>query len=597
MQNAAQFNQDDMSASTADHGHADKYRALDEMSDVASSAMGGSQHGSVGDGKDESETSKNSMGSATALRNLRHLRTTRKRIPGGAAAKLIGRSVDAEDGSRLVEQYISDDGGMEVVAPTDELDSIRQKAKEEFKIGTQSNRRYHTPQQRRPDPTIERTMSEVSLPSILNRSEVFHESAAAAVVSLLSPRSNRAMSDAGSVAGAASVFSVQSPDRTPRSPPLSPPRSPFKEPLSSAFQPPPKRDDGVSVVSCGTAPSSMVGGPGDDDNNFERFDTPRSPTEQPLLTPKAEKRVEEMASNMKDPSKKLSDLLSAIASPEDRNLDRGYMVRRKNACGALQVLTAKKIHRVKICWTLGVLPALTSVLEDAGDEGLEVAYPDIRTRLEYIEARKRAIASLMNLSMPPENRLAVFHSPQLVSSVVQVIIDDDEESRRGCCAVLAYLGKTPENRILMVQVPGLIDAITGVIKPKPARDDDESSAGSGSHTDDEPGFGASTSGTVSGTASGEATDHNESFFSEEEKENGSTVESSTFGTSPTETLGEAAARYDNDPNEFLHGARQNIFALLFHLVKEKDNAVSFVKTSDLINVILSTAVLPFTLIC
>ena len=575
-----EYKHDDASTSIAGDRYADKYRAVDEISDVASSAAGESQNGSTAgdDVKAGTATSNHSISSPAALRNLRHMRTTRKRVPGGAAAKLIGRSADASsDSNRLQEQYINEDGGLEVVAPTVELDTIRQKAKEEFKMGTTSNRRYHTPQPRRPGQTIEHTMSEASLPSILNRSEVFHESAAAAVVSLLAPRSGKAMSDAGSVFSTRShTDDTPGSPRSPRSPPLSPSRSPTKGAQSSAFQPPPKRDDGANVISFGTAPPGMMADPSND-NNFERFDSVRSPTEQPLLSQKAEKIVDEMASKMRDPNKTLSDLLSAIASPEDGNLDRGYMVRRKNACGALQVLTAKQVHRVKICWTLGVLPALTSVLEDAGDEGLEHAFPDVPTRLEYIDARKRAIASLMNLSMPKENRLAVFHSPQLVSAVIQVIDEDTEESRRGCCAVLAYLGKTPENRILMVQVPGLVDAITAVIKPKPVRIDEENSVISGSQSEDEPGFGASTSGTRSGTfsgsGSGEATEHNESFLSEEEKE-GSTVGASTFGSSPSEAHGDAAARYDNDPNEFLRGARQNIFALLFHLVKEKDNAVS-----------------------
>ena len=36
----------------------------------------------------------------------------------------------------------------------------------------------------------------------------------------------------------------------------------------------------------------------------------------------------------------------------------------------------------------------------------------------------------------------------------------------------------------------------------------------------------------------------------------------------------ASKRYDNDPDELLHVARVNVFALLSHLIKEKDNAVS-----------------------
>ena len=61
--------------------------------------------------------------------------------------------------------------------------------------------------------------------------------------------------------------------------------------------------------------------------------------------------------------------------------------------------------------TLGVLPALASVLEDSGTRDLAVEFPDIPTRKEFLEARKRAVGSLLNLSMAQENRLAVNFFP------------------------------------------------------------------------------------------------------------------------------------------------------------------------------------------
>jgi hypothetical protein len=521
-------------------------------------------------------------GNPEALRYLRRLRTNRQRVPGGAAAKLIGVTYDAANDPQLASTHQDEDDGIEVVAPTDELDQLRKKAKEEFKVGTSTNRRYHTPQPRRPG-ELERTMSEASLPSILNRSEVFHENATAAVVSLLAPRfGGKVGSDCGvgSIAGE-STFSGRSfgnYDLSPTSPIVG------GGPLlaRSAFKAPPKRGDLSSVVSIRTASSAF--GSSTDGNVYERFDSARSPTEQPFLTPTAEKRVEEMATQMKDPAKTLADLLAAIATPANGDLNRGFMVRRKNACGALQVLTAKKVHRVQICWTVGVLPALTSVLEDGGSEGLVHTFPDVHTRTEYVEARKRAVSSLMNLSMPQQNRLAVFHSPQLIPCIVQTINDDFDESCRGCCAVLAYLAKTPENRILMVQVPGLIDAIASVIKPRPrpqakvetkrrvkmaSHDDEEeeddaehsrASSRSKSHSDDEQVLGASTSDVSS----------EERAVNLEEKDG----EEMKVDLSNSESLTDTAARYDNDASEFLHGARQNVFALLGHLVKEKDNAVS-----------------------
>jgi hypothetical protein len=500
---------------------------------------------------DQSHLASGTVGSAspTALRCLRRIRANRKRVPGGAAAKLIGRSVDGGkyEGDSHMEHY-EDDEDVEIEPPTDELHEIRRKAKEEFARGSTSNRRYHEPERYSTEDNG-KAMSEASLPSILNRSEAFHESATAAVISLLAPKQAH---DLGSVVSPKSC--LEDAPAFVNIPPV------------SAFQPPIRgnRDD-ASVIT-------PAAGNGDGEDRYEHaISSARSPLAQPLLSRKAEERVEEMARQMKDPSKTLSDLLSAIASPDNGDLNRGYMVRRKNACGALQVLTAKNVHRVQICWTIGVLPVLTSVLEDAGDNGPDETFPDISTRREYLEARKRAIASLMNLSMPTDNRLAVFHSPRLIASVVDVIKEDEGESRRGCCAVLGYLAKTSENRLLMVQVPGLLSVITDVIKPKksPEQENPEP-AGKMYNYDSSASEEDDAIDTISSTDASVASPEEEKKQEKADaKRDPSTVEDS----------GKAFAPYDEDPNQYLHGARQNVFALLGHLLKEKDNAVSIIFSS------------------
>jgi len=55
-------------------------------------------------------------------------------------------------------------------------------------------------------------------------------------------------------------------------------------------------------------------------------------------------------------------------------------------------------------------------------------------------------------------------------------------------------------------------------------------------------------------------------------------------TSPT-SLSLASRRsflYDNDPNKFVNGTRQNVFATLLHCVKEKDNAFHIARHPDLL---------------
>jgi hypothetical protein len=482
--------------------------------------------------------------SPTALRCLRRIRANRKRVPGGAAAKLIGRSVDDDD-SHI--EHLEDDEDVEIQPPTEELHELRRKAKEEFARGSTSNRRYHEPERYSTEDNG-KAMSEASIPSILNRSEAFHESATAAVISLLAPK-QAYNSDLVSVVSTKS--NLEDASAFVHIPPV------------SAFQPPNRgnRDDS-SVIT------HAAGNGAGEDMYEQAISSARSPLAQPLLSREAEEHVEEMARQMKDPSKTLSDLLSAIASPDNGDLNRGYMVRRKNACGALQVLTAKNVHRVQICWTIGVLPVLTSVLEDAGDDGPIETFPDISTRREYLEARKRAIASLMNLSMPTDNRLAVFHSPRLIASLVDVIKEDEGESRRGCCAVLGYLAKTSDNRLLMVQVPELMSVITDVIKPKSPEQEKQESPGKMYNCSSSAAEEDDAIYTMSSTEASVASQEEEK---KQEKADPSTVEDS----------GKAFARYDEDPNQYLHGARQNVFALLGHLFKEKDNAVRITFSSTI----------------
>lgn len=493
-------------------------------------------------------------GSAPTYQPSRRFRANRNRIPGGAAAKLIGRNIEMEG------EDVLDDGdeALEVMPPSDELDRIRMEAKNEFAKGPSANRRYYANDN--DQHVVEKGPEEASLPSIINRSEVFHESAQQAVLSLLTPPRPPLRNDLSIRSSRSGLDEfTQSPVKV-------------QLPQVSAFQAPPRRDDASSVFSSGTMTSAVV--------DFEHVNTGKNVLEQPLLSKKAEHWVGEISKQMKNPSKQLADLMTAIAAPADGNFTRGYMVRRKNACGALQVLTAKAVHRVQICWTLGLLPTLTSVLEDVGDDDLEEVFPDIDTRCEYIEARKRTIAALMNLSMAQDNRLAVFHSPRLVATIVQVISNDSDGSRKGCCAVLAHLSKTKENRILMAQVPGLIEVVTDVIKPKieakeskpePEEDEDDDNDSTSTVSQDDTRLFA-----VSGSDGSEGAP--ESFFDsfEEEKIKSREAEEkksrTQVKTSPSDPKRDSEI-YDNDPNVHLHGARQNIFALLSHLVKEKDNAV------------------------
>eukprot|EP01082_Thalassiosira_pseudonana_P004820 g4221.t1 g4221 contig15:589733-591122(+) len=95
------------------------------------------------------------------------------------------------------------------------------------------------------------------------------------------------------------------------------------------------------------------------------------------------------------PSQQFSDLLSQIHRTSDNKvINRAYATRRKNACGALKILSAKEENRLKICWTKGVLQAISSVLADVKVESM-----DELASSANVEARNRVVSTLLNLSV------------------------------------------------------------------------------------------------------------------------------------------------------------------------------------------------------
>ena len=323
-----------------------------------------------------------------------------------------------------------------------------------------------------------------------------------------------------------------------------------------------------------------------------------------LLNIKAADFFTKKYKKMLEPSETLASLLEAIETPESGDLDRGFLVRRKNACGTLQVLANKKSNQVSICWTNGVISALTSVLTDGASSDLEATFNDLGSRREYIDGRKRALASLMNLSTPSENRQLLFHSSHLVSSLVLLVKRMDEDCLRECCAILCTLTKSQEVRKLILETPRLLDAIVKVIKPATiernpktsvpkkefvvendeyhADEDTYHSSGTEENTTyaDHPVYTLSseTSSTVGSESDGVSTLCSKDKRDQAKKEGSSSEEEES-------SLLRAGAEYD-DAKEHIRAARQNVFALLAHLVKDKENVATLARKTELVEALI-----------
>ncbi len=287
---------------------------------------------------------------------------------------------------------------------------------------------------------------------------------------------------------------------------------------------------------------------------------------------------------MIDSAVQFNQLLGQINRKRGVAIDRTFATRRKNACGALRILSAKQENRIKICWTVGVLPAITSVLSDVNE-----VVPDEFTRSANTEARNRIVSTLLNLSVNKKNRMLIVNTPGVLESISQTILHDAGEGRQGCCTVLLYLAKTFEARFMIVKSAGVMDALAKVIEvpkihpkstPKSkflAKIRDSPSTDTGCSSKSSRHSSVSHSGSRSISVSevvGDSVASVDSSIAPGEVEHMEITFETIDATVHNSSKAETDDMYDADPNRFLHGARLSIFACLLCLVKSQENAVS-----------------------
>lgn len=318
------------------------------------------------------------------------------------------------------------------------------------------------------------------------------------------------------------------------------------------------------------------------------------------------------------PSPQMEELMTQINRGVATPIDRAFATRRKNACGALKVLAAKKENRLKICWTSGVLLAMTSVLQDVQADNL-----DEQNRVANIEARNRIVSVLQNLALEKKNHMLIASTPGLLDSMAQTILLDENEGRQGCCTVVFYLSKTADTKAAIAKNKELMASITKVIEvptwtaprqpqiPDICRFDldetieshSDSACGDVSCTDSEHGHNSDYSSVADAKyfACGDrvyacadrvdevfdnAEDALEGPLEEvqeeeiEEKENRITFTLSYEKF--VDTSEPMEIDYDLDPNKFLHGARLMAFASLLCLVKNEETVIVIAKERALI---------------
>jgi hypothetical protein len=129
--------------------------------------------------------------------------------------------------------------------------------------------------------------------------------------------------------------------------------------------------------------------------------------------------------------------------------------RRSNACGALKVLSQKKKNQLALVRTKGFLDAIVFAVS--------ATIPNNHDTEIALNARGRAVSTLLNVAVPKDNRALVLVHPGVVECLLKVIEDDQGEARVEACATLATLAKTPGNRECMAKTDGLLDVLASVL--------------------------------------------------------------------------------------------------------------------------------------
>ena len=244
--------------------------------------------------------------SPTAILSLHQLRSIRKtpksRVPGGAAAKLIGKAAEEDDNTPAEKEEEEEHEDQPSVTPAseDELVRARDEAKSLFEKGPKENRRYHHVEKSASDTSDTKAIPVAS--RFLNRAEVLPVNPTEAVLSLIgkkgvtSPISTTRKRFPGDLAISSShsrehaTTFIRDFTKTPAIE-ISP---------RKAFEAPSRNVDEVlsSVLS--------------DDIEVTAMGT--NPLEQPLLSKKTEQRVAQMKEQMQDPSPTLASLIATIAT-------------------------------------------------------------------------------------------------------------------------------------------------------------------------------------------------------------------------------------------------------------------------------------------
>lgn len=291
--------------------------------------------------------------------------------------------------------------------------------------------------------------------------------------------------------------------------------------------------------------------------------------------------------------------------------------RRAYSCGTLKLLSAKPKYQKKFSSSLDrVLSVSALVLRDVRDA---LVYDSVITKFaldSYYAMRSRILSLLVTLVHEPAHRIFMFNCEELITELVKVLKAENKADREKALTCFAHFAKHTENRTALVKIEGLMDFFSTIITPsskpklmaKPTKHQSLSDPGDegifeldsfGRIVIEDETRLSSIDGNLKHSEKRNTGRHvsidyilfvpDEDFSVEEEspprKKNNRKCDRDTsllFGGSEDEeeakdmarASGEKGHKNDSLEDSYLENSRECVLAILVHLSKEKECAVS-----------------------
>ena len=140
--------------------------------------------------------------------------------------------------------------------------------------------------------------------------------------------------------------------------------------------------------------------------------------------------------------------------------------RKAYSCGTLKLLSAKPAYHEMFATSLEkVLSICTLVLREVRDA---LVYGNVINKFaleSYFSMRSRILSLLTTLALEPMHRPRIFNSTGLTYELVEIIKNDEQMDREKALTCFSYFSKHAANRETILRIEGMTGIFTNILDP------------------------------------------------------------------------------------------------------------------------------------